>query len=673
MRDTEETLYGMLERVALKHPDDMAIIMHGRKISFGEFLRMVHGIAGMLPEGVKSCGIIMTHSAEMVAAIFAVLERGAMYVPAESGFPKGRIHEMMSSSAVDVIITEPEYADLAEGFPQVYVQQGEIPYIEKDTYARERVLGAGLPAYVLYTSGTTGHPKGVMVSNGNVCNYVRAFANEFRPGPGDVMLQHSVCSFDIMTEEIFASLLNGAALAIPTYEEQQDIRATMRFVQETGCTIISGFPYLLEEINLYGFLPSSVRLLISGGDVLRASYVKDLVHNVAVYNTYGPSETTVCASYYNCSSGSPLEDGTYPIGRPVLGVQIQLLSPDGTPVPAGEKGEICISGNGVSLGYINADGSSFQTMPDGSRMYHSGDMGCMLPDGNLAFLGRKDKQVMIYGKRVEPEEVEGRLCQCSNVRKAVCLAHTDPEGLAYLTAYIVPQEGSICLEALKEELSHYLTPYMIPEFFIQMPDIPVTPNGKPDVSRLPVPCKEARWRPKDKDTEAESASAAQDLEEKEGADVTVQLLQAAAEDLTELMEWRMEVLRDVFWMSPQDPRLPSLREENRKYYEETIPQGAHIACWAVLDGKKTGCGGLCLQKEMPSPDNRTGVNGYIMNVYVRKEYRGHGIGHAILSWLISKARENGAGKIYLETTREGRPLYTSLGFEDMWEMMKLEK
>ncbi len=669
MRETEETLYGMLEQVAAEHPDNTAIIMHGRRISFGEFLGMVHGIAGLLPEGVKSCGIIMTHSAEMVAAIFAVLERGAMYVPAEPGFPKGRIHEMMSSSAVDVIITEKQYADVAEGFPVIFLQQDSMPRGAEDAYAEDRARGADMPAYVLYTSGSTGQPKGVMVSNGNVCNYVGAFANEFRPGPGDVMLQHSVCSFDIMTEEVFASLLNGAALAIPAWEEIQDIRGTMRFVQETGCTIISGFPYLLEEINWYG-LPSCVRLLISGGDVLRASYVSNLVGKVPVYNTYGPSETTVCASYYNCSKGAPLEDGTYPIGRPVLGVQIQLLGEDGSPVPAGEKGEICISGKGVSLGYINAPQKPFHTLPDGSRVYHSGDMGYLLPDGNLAFIGRRDKQVMILGKRVEPQEVQSRISQCSGVRKALVMAYNDAEGLAYLVAYVVPKGDKLDIVSLKDELSHYLTPFMIPEFFIQMPDIPLTSNGKPDTALLPVPCKEPRWRP----TDDAAQGAVMNLMPADHASLQdkVQIVQAGAEDLEELMQWRMEVLREVFWMSPEDRRLPSLTEANRAYYEETLPKGEHIACFAVLDGRKVGCGGLCLQKEMPSPDNRSGVNAYIMNVYSRKEWRGRGIGRAVLSWLISKAKEAGAGKIYLETTREGRPLYSSLGFEDMWEMMKLE-
>ncbi|MCD8307159.1 MAG: GNAT family N-acetyltransferase [Clostridia bacterium] len=668
MRDTEETLYGMLERVAEEHPDDTAILMHGRRISFKEFLQMVHGIAGMLPEGVRSCGIIMTHGAEMVAAIFAVLERGAMYVPAEPGFPPGRIHEMMSSSAVDVIITEKAYASVAEGFPVICIEQGGIPGGRGDAYAEDRAKGAGMPAYVLYTSGTTGSPKGVMVSNGNVCNYVRAFANEFHPGPGDIMLQHSVCSFDIMTEEVFASLLNGAALAIPAREEIQDIRGTMRFVQETGCTIISGFPYLIEEINWYG-LPPSVRLLISGGDVLRAGYVGNLVGKVPVYNTYGPSETTVCASYYNCSEGAPLEDGTYPIGRPVLGVQIQILGEDGNPVPAGEKGEICISGKGVSLGYINAPQKPFRTMPDGSRVYHSGDLGYLLPDGNLAFLGRKDKQVMILGKRVEPQEVQSRISQCSTVRKALVMAYNDAEGLAYLVAYVVPVQAPLDIQALKDELSHYLTPFMIPEFFIQMPDIPLTPNGKPDTAQLPVPCKEPRWRPSE-----DNPQGIMDIMPAEHASLQdkVQIVEARAEDMEELMEWRMEVLREVFWMSPEDRRLPSLTEANRKYYEEAIPKGEHIACFAVLDGKKVGCGGVCLQKEMPSPDNRSGINAYIMNVYSRREYRGRGIGRAVLQWLIAAAKTLGAGKIYLETTREGRPLYSSLGFEDMWEMMKLE-
>ena len=223
--------------------------------------------------------------------------------------------------------------------------------------------------------------------------------------------------------------------------------------------------------------------------MLRGAYVDRLLGQAEVYNTYGPSETTVCASYYRCSAGAVLEDGTYPIGTPVKGSSIRILDADGNEVPAGETGEICICGAGVSLGYIGdheEENRAFEQTPAGERMYRSGDLGYLLPDGNIAFLHRKDTQIMIYGKRVEVSEVESRLYQCRNVQQAIVRAFTDEDGLSYMTAYVVPDDASIKISAVKKELSENLTSFMIPEFFVKMPSIPLNTNGKPDMTRLPV-------------------------------------------------------------------------------------------------------------------------------------------------------------------------------------------
>lgn len=303
------------------------------------------------------------------------------------------------------------------------------------------------------------------------------------------MLQYSVCSFDIFVEEVFASLLNGAALAIPAEEDKEDIHALMKFVEKHQVTMISGFPYLLAEMNHLPAIPSSLRLLISGGDVLRGAYVDRLLGQAAVYNTYGPSETTVCASYYNCSKGTLLADGTYPIGKPVKRCRIRILDAAGHEVPAGKTGEICILGNGVSLGYIgdhDEENRAFESLPNGERMYRSGDLGYLLPDGNIAFLHRMDTQIMIYGKRVEISEVESHLYQCQSVQQAVVRAFTDEDGLSYMTAYVVPAGQDMKISAVRSELAENLTSFMIPEFFVKMPSIPLNTNGKPDVSRLPV-------------------------------------------------------------------------------------------------------------------------------------------------------------------------------------------
>ncbi|MCD8212415.1 MAG: amino acid adenylation domain-containing protein [Oscillospiraceae bacterium] len=488
MDEPNNTIYALFKEQVSADPAKPAVIENDRVLSFGDLDQMTDRIAAGFPDKVQSVGIILHHRAEMIASILAVLRSGARYIPAEPDFPTGRIRDMMTEAQVDFILTEPDLLGKSEGFPvrmtDEILRDGAKPAAPPAAQDPEK------PAYVLYTSGTTGRPKGVCVRNRNVCHYVRAFAEEFRPGPGDIMLQNSVCTFDIFVEEVFGSLLNGAALAIPAAEDWESVPASMAFAERHGVTMLSGFPYLLAQMNQLPEIPGTLRLLISGGDVLRGVYVTNLLDKAAVYNTYGPSETTVCATYYHCNTGKVLEDGTYPIGKPIRGVEIRILDPEGDKeVPAGETGEICILGDGVSMGYIGdhkEEQKAFVTLPDGTVMYRSGDLGYWLPDGNIAFLHRMDDQIMIYGKRVEIAEVTSRLMQCTNVRQAVVRALNDQYDLPYMVAYVVPEKPGLDIKKIREELAVNLPPYMIPEFFVEMQEIPLTLNGKPDTEKLPV-------------------------------------------------------------------------------------------------------------------------------------------------------------------------------------------
>ena len=185
-----------------------------------------------------------------------------------------------------------------------------------------------------------------------------------------------------------------------------------------------------------------------------------------------------------------LPDGTFPVGRPVKGAEIDILDEDMRPVAPGETGELCISGEGVSLGYLGnvPEQSNFTRTPDGRRIYRSGDLGYQLPDGNIAFLRRKDLQVMIKGRRVECQEVENVLCCQPEVEAAHVEAFVDDADMHYLVAYIVPEAGC-SFRNLRGRLMQYLTSFMIPEFFISMPRLPLTPNGKIDRAMLPIPIK----------------------------------------------------------------------------------------------------------------------------------------------------------------------------------------
>ncbi|MDE7476154.1 MAG: AMP-binding protein, partial [Duncaniella sp.] len=270
------------------------------------------------------------------------------------------------------------------------------------------------------------------------------------------------------------------------------LEGLLRFAERHGVTIIDGFPYLLAEMNKLDYIPKSIKLIISGGDVIRASYItrlKDL--GIKIYNTYGPSETTVCSNYFRVDNAEPLDDGTFPIGKAVKGVEVKILDKDLNEVPKGTVGEICIFGEGVSRGYINdaPEQSNFITLADGTRMYRSGDLGYELYDGNLAFLNRRDNQVMILGKRVEPEEVENVLNTCPQIDRGVVRAFLDENGLHYLTAYVIPKEGTT-LKEIRKYLSDRLANFMVPEFFVKIKSIPLTRRGKVDVEALPVVMKE---------------------------------------------------------------------------------------------------------------------------------------------------------------------------------------
>ena len=477
MMNSKRTIYSRFREIVEKYPDSPAIIEDERTLTYSALDEMVDSILSKFYNRREAfIGIVMHHGAEQIAAMLAILKSGAAYIPAEPFLPQERIDYMMNTAGVNLIITDSFCRHLKP--------------------AKEKMADRSTPdgvAYVLYTSGTSGKPKGVVVENHSVVNYSEAFEAEFKTGPGDVMLQYSVCSFDIFVEEVYTTLLNGAAICIPsTPVHNGSLQGLLRFVERHGVTIIDGFPYLIAEMDKLPEIPKSIKLIISGGDVIRGSYITNLRDKgVKIYNTYGPSETTVCSNYFRVDNAQPLEDGTFPVGKAVKGVEVKIMDKNLNELPKGEIGEICIFGEGVSRGYLGnpPEQKNFVTLADGTRMYRSGDLGYELPDGNLAFLHRRDNQVMILGKRVEPDEVENVLNTCPEVERGVVRAFLDDNGLHYLTAYIIPKDNCK-LHDIRKWLSDRLTDFMVPEFFVKISKIPLTRRGKVDVDALPVVMKE---------------------------------------------------------------------------------------------------------------------------------------------------------------------------------------
>lgn len=469
-----ETIYSMFKKKVDQEPDAIAITEEEKSVTFSQLDNLIDRIlTKFYEEKHEFIGIVMSHGIMQIAAMMAVLKSGAAYVPAEPKLPVERIKYMMRNAGVSLVINDEYCRNLPESSESF----------------KDRSKPDGI-AYVLYTSGTTGRPKGVVVENHSVVNYAIAFEKEMKIGKGDVMLQYSICSFDIFVEEVFATLLNGAALAIPSKDTHDGpLKGLMNFCTEKNVTIIDGFPYLIADLNHQPeLLPPSVNLIISGGDVVRANYISNLKDKgIRIYNTYGPSETTVCSNYYRIDNVKPLEDGTYPVGKPVKGVDVKILDENLQEMEDGKIGEICIFGEGVSRGYLGnpPEQANFITLSSGERFYRSGDLGYRLPDGNFIFLHRRDDQVMILGRRVEPEEVENVLNEFKEIERGIVRAFKDEGGLHYLVAYIVPELG-FKLTDLKNFLQSKLADFMVPEFYVAVKKIPLTPRGKVDMEELPV-------------------------------------------------------------------------------------------------------------------------------------------------------------------------------------------
>lgn len=490
MKTDVSTIAAKFKSTVTRHRDATAIIdCDFTTYTYSEFDSIVEGVRTLLPEGAERVGILMGHGVQQVASLFAIIESGAACVAVEPALPGERIRRIFTEAKVDCVLTGHANATRVADFHPIVV-----PGVEALKAAQPHKpmpdMSPLTRAYILYTARRDGKRKGVIVDNGNVTHYVKAFSHEFNLGPGDVMLQSSVCTYDTFVEEVFVSLLSGATLAILPERCRGDVRSIVDFAERTGVTAVSAFTTMIAETNRLQRVPSKLRLIIANGTVLTPgdiSWLKD--HVGAIYFSYGLSETTVRAAWMRCDN-YPLAPGAtvYPIGRPVEGVEIAILNENLEPVERLQPGEICILGDGVARGYINEDddSSNFATMPDGRRVYLTGDLGCT--DGDLFYYLRPvEEEVEIDGRKVSCREVESALRQNPHVENGVVCSFTDTKGKPYLVAYFTAKcaAAAVSLQSLKRHMKNMLAWFKVPEFFIQMAALPRKRNGKVSLKDLP--------------------------------------------------------------------------------------------------------------------------------------------------------------------------------------------
>lgn len=485
---------GILERIqqhAHSTPEKVAIKSKNDSLTYEQLNQLSGDISQRLLErniGSGSIiGLYMTRGPLQIATLLAVWRAGAAYLPIDPEYPVDRIRFMLEDSKANLLLVDDDINFITSGTPVWNVRSARKDSIPNDIDVLSRKeLPAGLEklAYIIYTSGTTGRPKGVMVEHKNVLAYITAFLDEFKLNGMDTVLQQASMAFDTYVEEVFPALSVGASLIVVEKDELLQPAQLSHRMQNEKVSVISCSPLLLKEINQFNPI-SSLRLAISGGDVLKPEYIDQLIKYCKVYNTYGPTETTVCASYYEVQGG----ETRIPIGRPIKNYSLYILDMHFRHVPIGVAGQICIGGAGLSKGYLgNAELTEVKfrndLLSEETTIYLSGDLGRWLPDGNVEYLGRRDQQVNIRGYRIETEEVERALLTHPSILQTAVVALREEE--SYLCAYIIcGDEWKI--KELRSYLALQLPSYMIPSFFVEVERIPVTINGKIDVQRLPNP------------------------------------------------------------------------------------------------------------------------------------------------------------------------------------------
>ncbi|WP_342551278.1 amino acid adenylation domain-containing protein [Paenibacillus sp. FSL R7-0652] len=498
------TLSHLVEAQAKISPESAAVQSENELLTYGELIER----SGLLSSYLKdlrvakgdTVGILMSNSAAMIISLLAIQRIGAVCMPLDPDYPEKRIAYMLEDAEAALLITNEEcdIPALWEGQTLILNHAPEVDKKSNHSRARyanlaKRVQAAGsIPpdcskpddiVYRLYTSGTTGQPKGVLLKQSHVVHYIRRFCESFSIVPGDRVLHHSSVSFDTSMEEIYPALVTGASVHIAGKAVARHVESLISFVAERAITVISASPVMLSELDRH-LKEHQVRLFISGGDVLKKQHISRLMQKAEVYNSYGPTETTVCAAYHHCKE---MDDEVIPIGKPIPGYRIYILNPFGQLQPPGIPGELFIAGAGVSLGYAGKETLTAEKfIPDpfeGGWMYRTGDLAKWDEMGTLHFIGRVDQQVKIRGYRVELQEIETALLQISGVREAVVLVRSDERHFQRLQAFLVTDQivpGS----NIREQLLQALPEYMIPHQFTQLDHVPLTQNGKVDRRKL---------------------------------------------------------------------------------------------------------------------------------------------------------------------------------------------
>ena len=482
----EKTVSGLLAASCAKYAKKDAIVCGGRKLTYHQLKDTIDQLSHTLVSEYEvkpstHVAVVGKVNEKTIALMLAIWRLGAVYVPIDPTLPTERSDYILKDCSADLVIADSENI---KGFKDVKTVSFEEVFSSPDKVSELPGHVEG-PAYILYTSGTTGVPKGVVINQHSLADYVQTFISFFKITQDDVAVQQASIGFDTSFEEILPVLGAGGRLVIVP-EGGRDVEALVDLMDKESVTLISTTPAIIQEINYIRPTLPHLRLMISGGDRLQENHISNLLGcGFDIYNSYGPTESTICATYGQVSMGAK----QISIGKPIDNRQVFILNDGLRFAPLGEVGEICIGGKGLGyyLGLPELTKEKFIPNPyePGEMLYRSGDLGRWVEDGAIEFLGRNDNQVKIRGFRIECGEIEQVICQ-QGVRQSVVVPGIDASGDSFLTAYVVgvDQEG---LGSLKASLQKLLPFYMVPSVFVVLDEIPLNTNGKVNKEKLPKP------------------------------------------------------------------------------------------------------------------------------------------------------------------------------------------
>ncbi|MFC0215898.1 amino acid adenylation domain-containing protein [Paenibacillus chartarius] len=474
-------------------PDHPALTFRGKALTYRELDERSNALANrLLAHGVgreEAVGIYSERSMDMVVAILAVLKAGASFVTLDPAYPEERIRHMLEDSAASVCLKFE--AEPAGEFGVVWFDLADESLYSGDKADPDVRIGPNDLAYYMYTSGSTGKPKGVMVEQRGIVRLVKQ-SNYTRFEAGDSLLLTGAVGFDAITYEIFGMLLNGLTLHVVDKDVLLSADLLAEHIRRLGVTLMWMTTPLFNQLSeVRPDVFAGIKQIIIGGELISMRHVNRVRRHcpgIEVFNAYGPTENTTF------STGFPIlqdYEEPAPIGKPISNSTAYIVDAAGYLQPIGVPGELIVGGDGVARGYANLpELSADKFVPNpyapGERMYKSGDLARWLPDGNIEYLGRIDLQVKIRGYRIELGEIEAAIMKLSGMKATCVVPVTDPNGQKVLCAYYVCEEPKTAGQ-LRESLSRELPSYMVPLYFLQLEQFPLTSNGKIDRRALPAP------------------------------------------------------------------------------------------------------------------------------------------------------------------------------------------